>query len=356
MRRLQLALCRTARVTNPAPFRKRGIFKNKRDTLILKGFRLFAEPRHRRKFGPVSWLSAPSGPGLYYPRGLIYALFRILGLLPLPLLHALGVALGWLVYGVDRRYRARFCENIALIGADRRLRRRAIGEAGKSITELAAIWGRSEAAVLRLVREVRGWDAIERCGDRGIVFLTPHLGCFEIASIFIAARRDLTVLYRKPKLAWLAPVMQAGRARRGVSLAPADLSGVKMLLKSLKTQRSVGILPDQVPSSGDGAWSSFFNRPAYTMTLPARLAAQTGAAVVMVAAERLKRGRGYRLHFEAIELPPDLEAAVAFINQTVENWAKRFPEQYLWSYNRYKAPPRATSGAQASRRGSRGSA
>ena len=274
----------------------------------------------------------------------------------MPVLHALGVALGWLAYGVDRRYRARFGENIGLIGADSRVRRRAIGEAGKSIAELAAVWGRNEAAVLRLVREARGWDTVERYKDRGIVFLTPHLGCFEIASIFIAMRRDLTVLYREPKLAWLAPIMQRGRARRGVQLAPANLSGVKLLIKALKLRRSVGILPDQVPSSGDGVWAPFFNRPAYTMTLPARLAAQTDAAVVMVAAERLKRGQGFRLHFEPIELPADLAGAVIQINQAVETWARRFPEQYLWSYNRYKAPARAAYESQAARPGRKGSA
>lgn len=235
----------------------------------------------------------------------------------------------------------RFRQNISLIGADSSLRRRAIGEAGKSITEIAAVWGRDEARVLGLVCDVCGWEAVEHLHGRGVVFLTPHLGGFEIASVYIAARREMTVLYRKPKLAWITPLMEAGRERYGVSLAPADLSGVKLLLKALKVRRSVGILPDQVPSSGDGIWVPFFGRRAYTMTLPARLAAQTEAAVVMVAAERLKRGRGYRLHFEPLHLPADVEQATAQINQAVETWVRRFPEQYLWSYNRYKMPARA---------------
>lgn len=274
-------------------------------------------------------------------RGPIYAFFRIAGRLPLAILHALGALLGWSIYLADRRYRLRLRENIALIGADSRLIRRAVSEAGKSVTELAAIWGRDEASVLALVREVRGWDSVEALQARGIVFLTPHLGCFEIASIYIAARREMTVLYRKPKLAALIPLMETGRARRGVELAPADLSGVKMLLKALKMRRSVGILPDQVPSSGDGVWLPFFGRPAYTMTLPARLAIQTHSAVVMVAAERLALGRGYRLHFEPLELPTDIERATACINAAVETLAKRFPAQYLWSYNRFKTPQHA---------------
>lgn len=265
------------------------------------------------------------------------------------MLHALGIGLGWLVYLFDRRYRLRLRENIALIGADNDLRRRAVAEAGKSITELAAIWGRREAGVLRLVRDVQGWEVVDALRDRAVVFLTPHLGCFEIASLFIAARREMTVLYRRPKLEWLAPLMEAGRARRGVRLAPARLSGVKMLVKSLKMHQSVGILPDQVPSGGDGLWLPFFGRAAYTMTLPARLALQTNAAMVMVAAERLAWGRGYRLHFEPLDLPAEIEQATARINEAVETWAQRFPAQYLWSYNRYKTPARATAEPQAHR-------
>lgn len=264
------------------------------------------------------------------------------------------MALGWLVYLFDRRYRRRFQQNISFFSADRRLRRRAVGEAGKSLTELAAIWARDEAGVLSLVRDVRGWEAVEQLRDHGVVFLTPHLGGFEVASIFIAARRELTVLYREPKFAWLRPMMEAGRARRGVSLAPADLSGVKLLLKSLKQRRSAGILPDQVPSSGDGIWLPFFGRAAYTMTLPARLALQTQSAVVVVAAERLRRGRGYRLHFEPLDLPMDIEQATARINQAIETWVGRFPEQYLWSYNRYKTPAGARPGGQAPKTASKG--
>lgn len=258
----------------------------------------------------------------------------------MPWLHALGIGVGWTVYSLDRRYRERLRMNLArALGPDQALRRRAIGETGKAIAELPAIWGRAYEDVLALVREVHGWQAVEAVAGRGIVFMTPHLGCFEIASAYIASRLPMTVLYRPPKIAALAPLLEAARKRGRVTLAATDFKGVKRLLKALRLGEAVGILPDQVPSFGDGVWGPFFGQPAYTMTLPVRLVRTTGAAAVMVAAQRLPAGRGYALHFEPVALSADdPKAAVASLNRAVETIVRRFPEQYLWSYNRYKTP------------------
>lgn len=274
--------------------------------------------------------------------------FRQFARLPLSWLHALGIATGWLVYWSSPGYAARMRENISRSGlcaspaTCRRLLRSAIAEAGKSVLELPAIWLRPYESVLKLVRKVEGWDRVEALAHegRGILFLTPHLGCFEISSLFIASHMPITILYRPPKLRWTEPPMLAGRGRGQVSMAPTDLKGVKALLKALKHGQSAGILPDQVPGKGDGVWADFFGRPAYTMTLVQRLQQSTGAAIVLVFAERLPGGRGYDLWFEPLpeELPPDAAQAARAVNTAVENLARRNPAQYLWSYNRYKAP------------------
>jgi Kdo2-lipid IVA lauroyltransferase/acyltransferase len=90
-----------------------------------------------------------------------------------------------------------------------------------------------------------------------------------------------------------------------------------------------------VPGAGEGTWADFFGRPAYTMTLVTRLQQATGAAVVMGYAERLKDGRGYRLHAEELSAA---ELDEAGLNRAIERLVRRCPEQYLWSYNRYKVP------------------
>ena len=270
------------------------------------------------------------------------AALRLIARIPLPRLHAIGTLLGWLVYGLSPGYRSRLKENLFAsgLGADaaacRGLLNQSIAEAGKAATEIIAVWFGSEATVSALVT-CDDWTIAEQAqrAGRGIIFLTPHLGCFEVSSLYGAQRLPITVLYRQPKLRWLEPLMVAGRQRWRATLAPASLRGVRMLYRALQKGESVGLLPDQAPGAGEGVWANFFGRPAYTMTLAQRLQCATGASVIMAFAERLPAGRGFRLHLMPLK-PEDLEATA--LNAVVERLVRRCPAQYLWSYNRYKVP------------------
>jgi len=274
---------------------------------------------------------------------------RVFARLPLWLFHALGALLGWLVYLADAGYARRLRENLQASGvasslaAYRRVLFRSIAASGKAILEVWVIWFRSHAAVCKLVKRVQGWEYIEaaQAAGKGVILLTPHLGCFEIAGCYCGAHFPFTELYRPPKLAWLEPLMRAGRARGHIALATTDYAGVKKLLAALKRGEAIGVLPDQVPSQGEGAWVDFFGRPAYTMTLIARLQQKTGAAILFIYAQRLAWGRGYAIRC----LPPlaplseNPAQAARQINAAVEEIVRLCPEQYLWSYNRYKGTP-----------------
>lgn len=274
-------------------------------------------------------------------------LLRILSRLPLWLLHLLGAAAGWITYLASRRYAARMRENLLASGLCApgecgKLLHRSVAEAGKSVLELPAVWLRPEQQALQLLKKCHGWEHVEAAHQRGkgLIFLTPHMGCFEITSLYYAARHPITVLYRPPRLPWLQPLMEFGRKRGLVSLAPTDLGGVRALFKALRRGEAIGVLPDQVPSKGEGVWVNFLGRPAYTMTLVSRLARSTDAAIVFAFAERLPHGAGFDLWLEplAAELPADPAAAASVINRAVEGLIRKKPEQYLWSYNRYKVP------------------
>ncbi|MCK9989696.1 MAG: lysophospholipid acyltransferase family protein [Rugosibacter sp.] len=268
-------------------------------------------------------------------------LFRLCAYLPLPLLHNLGALIGWLTWVLSPTYRRTFASNMALAGLSA-YQRAAVAEAGKGLLELPKLWLRPQAEVVGRVVKVSGWELLEAAyaTGRGILFLTPHLGCFEITAQYVAARKPpLTVMFRPPKQAWLEPLMRQGRGSN-FHLAAADMSGVRRLLKALKQGEAVGMLPDQVPSKGEGVWAPFFGRPAYTVTLAARLA-ETGATVILTYAERLPYGAGYHLRFFPLSqaLTGDLAARAGQINAEIERVIRLCPAQYLWGYNRYKAPP-----------------
>ena len=273
--------------------------------------------------------------------------FKALAALPLPLLHNLGALAGWLAWLLSATYRRNFSTHIAQAGL-MTAKTAAIAEAGKALLELPKIWLRPQDEVVARVVRVSGWELVEEAWEarRGILFLTPHLGCFEITAQYYAARRPMTVLYRRPKQDWLAPLIEQGRGAN-LKLAPADLSGVRRLLKALKNGEAVGMLPDQVPGNGEGAWLPFWGRPAYTMTLAARLAQSIpgGATVLLAYGERLHYGAGFHLKLFALSAPltGDLMQRAAQLNGELEVLIRQCPEQYLWGYNRYKVPAGAAA-------------
>jgi KDO2-lipid IV(A) lauroyltransferase len=275
-------------------------------------------------------------------------LLKLLARLPLPLLHGVGIVLGWLIYWTPGRHSARLRNNLldsglCTPGRDcRRLLRRSIGETGKAIIELLPVWLRPYDQVLKLVKGTSGWEHIDaaRAAGKGVIVIAPHIGCFEMINLYYAARHPFTAMYKPPRQPVLGALMLSGRQRGQATLVPTDLSGVRALLAALKRHEGIGILPDQVASEGDGVWAPFFGRPAYTPTLVASLQRKTGAAAFFVAAERLGWGRGYHLHVTPVDeaLPADKVAAAIRINQGVEAVVRRFPTQYMWSYNRHKRP------------------
>jgi len=269
--------------------------------------------------------------------------FRLLARLPLRLLHLIGAVLGLLIYGLSASYRAQLRRNLSLAFPDPTLtlRLEAAAQAGRAALETLQIFLQPHEQLLPLIREVQGWEAVEaaHAGGRGILFISPHLGSFEIFGPFFLGRVPVTALYRPHKSPALQSLIEAGRGRYA-TLAPADRRGVRILLAALKRRETVFLLPDQVPAQGEGQWQPFFGRPAYTMTLAARLTEMSQVQPFMVCGERLPGGAGFRLHFLAPDPPLEgsTEARTLAINRNVENLVRRCPSQYLWGYNRYKVP------------------
>jgi KDO2-lipid IV(A) lauroyltransferase len=276
----------------------------------------------------------------------MFSVLRLLARLPLGWYHVLGGWLGWLVYWASPRYSSRLRANLRASGvyageADfQRILRSAIVEAGRQGIEILPLWFRPQEQVTRLVRSCAGeQEVIDAYREgRGVILLTPHLGCFEISAIYAAERFPITVLYRPPHIRWVNKLILAGRGRGQEKLAPANLKGVRLLFKALKNGESIGVLPDQVPSAGEGAWVDFFGRPAYTMTLIGRLCESLNPAVFLAVATRLPRGSGYEIEVSRVAGSLAGEAGVRRMNAAVEAAVRKHPDQYLWSYNRYKHP------------------
>ena len=282
-------------------------------------------------------------------------LMRWLARRGLPTLHALGTCLGWLAWLASATYRRHAQALLAQAGFGAAVRRQAVAQAGRMVAELPWLWLRPLDRPLGAAVQWQGESLITSALDagRGLVLLTPHLGCFEVCAQAIAERfghrTRLTAMYRPARQAWLRSLEETARARPGLATAPAALAGVRQMIRALRKGEAVGLLPDQVPPEGMGVWAPFYGRPAYTMTLAARLVQQTGATLLLIWAERLDGGRGWVLRVSpAAPLPASaaddeaLQVACATsVNQAMERLIAQCPGQYLWGYNRYKQPRRA---------------
>jgi KDO2-lipid IV(A) lauroyltransferase len=277
-----------------------------------------------------------------YLHKILAFMLMLLAKLPLSIVHSLGSALGWASYLSYKKYAHLIKINLSLsqltkdnVSFKETLHRN-IGETGKAFLETFAIWFKDYSKLKNWYQDCTGWEHVESAlaKGQGIIFLTPHLGCFEITSLYYGQFHPITVLFRPPRQIWLMPLIRQGRQRGKVSLAPANAQGVKLLLQALKRGEAIGILPDQAPHEGEGEWVPFFGRPAYTMTLASKLAEKSGAQVLMAFGERLANGRGYHIHIKHIE-----QGAIntpALLNQEIEKTIAVCPTQYMWIYDRYK--------------------
>ncbi len=285
------------------------------------------------------------------PKVLIAGLLRLLARLPLPVLHGFAVLPGWLAWLIPNGRRRIAAANLAACFPDwdaatrHRLLRRNLVETGKLFLELGPLWQWDGRRVLDLIVSVEGeeaWRAALAQG-RGLIGITPHLGSWEIAGLYISSRYPTTILYRpSPSRLDIDPLISAARGRLGARMTPTDAAGVRTLFQALKAGEVVGILPDQDPGREAGVFAPFFGQPANTMTLVSRLAMKHQCPVYLGYAERLPRGRGYRFHLEplpAVVSEGPLEASVAAVNAAVEKAVRQLPEQYLWTYKRFKTRP-----------------
>ncbi len=314
------------------------------------------------------------------------SLFRVLARAPLWLLHAVGAALGWLTYWASPSYRRRFDANARQAGIAPAAARPAIAAAGRMLAELPSLWLRPAAEPIgtRLTWQGEALVIAALRAGRGVVFLTPHMGSFEITAQAFAQRfapefGAITVLYRPARKAALRRLMDAARERPGLATAPATLAGVRQMIRALRQGHAVGLLPDQVPPDGMGVWVPFFGKPAYTMTLAARLVQQTGAVPLLIWGERLAHGAGYTVRVSALDEPlpagdatqgdagpPQVSLtpsggggrraaasghhqaeSAAVINRAMERLIRQCPQQYLWGYHRYKQPRSSAAAREA---------
>ena len=281
---------------------------------------------------------------------LIYYLLRLLGLLPLRWLHALGAGVGSLMARGNGRLAWHTQVNMKLVrpawddAQRRRAKRQVLQHAGRSLTEMACIWGRSPIRALKLVRHVHGYELFERAlaARNGLIIAAPHTGCWELLNYWLCQHTAMAILYAPPRRPAFEALLRRARGAAGPEQIRAGGSGIRELYRRLAAGGTVGILPDQEPRRGDGRFAPFYGIETLSMVLLPRLAARTGARVLFAFAERLPHGQGFDIHIvpapQGID-DSDLDSACAAMNTGVQACAEHAFTQYQWHYKRFRNRP-----------------
>jgi len=266
----------------------------------------------------------------------------MIAMLPLAVVQLIGAFLGILAYIGSKKYRSLFRPQYEAALTARGIPFRlwaAVRASGMLFSDSLWIWRNPKKALE--ITTVHNWDVVQNAMSegKGMIILCPHLGGYEIIPRYLANHYPATIMYRPSRQEWLNEVVEEGRAYPNMHFVQTNLNGVRQMTRALSKGEVIAILPDQVPSGGDGIWANFFGRPAYTTTLPIRLANRHNTPAVMFTAKLGILGGGWVIDAKRLDsFSDDPNIAVKELNTAIEAAILVAPEQFIWSYNRYKHP------------------
>lgn len=273
----------------------------------------------------------------------------LLRIMPLSWARWIGRCIGTLVWALGLREKHIALVNIRLAfphlgqAQQRALAKRSVQAAGEWFCELGRVWQGSQTQLERLVVRVTGADVLAetQAKGQGVVFLAPHMGNWEFAGLYVNTLTPLSCLYEPPQQKSLEDFIVHARGRFGMTPYPTTPKGVVGLTRALKSGQAVGVLPDQVPRDQTaGCNAPFMGQLCFTPTLAVKLAQRTRSKLFYLIAYRVDDG------FDVLIKPADeaiysedLTTAMTVMNQGIADLLAPYPEQYQWTYKRFRVRP-----------------
>ena len=289
---------------------------------------------------------------------LAWLIIKILGGLPRSLSRAAAISLSWTIYLVHVRLRHVGMRNLRLAFPEKTRRERArilrgvFTSLGRQLAEVCLFPGYTLENVGKVV-VYDGFENFERALSRGkgVLFLTAHLGAWELSAFTHSLHgHPLHIVMRPLDNVYLDRLMRRYRTMHGNSAVDKD-DFVRGLLSAMKAGETVGILMDTNMTPPQGVFVDFFGIPACTASGLARIALRSDAAVVPGFTVWDPALRKYRLRFD----PPlklirtgnddaDVLANTALFTKVIEEYVRKYPDQWLWVHRRWKTRPVGEAG------------
>ena len=275
---------------------------------------------------------------------MIRLFLSLCSILPLKINHIFGAIIGKLLYITGSEAKKVSVQNVEICFPELSLKdqkslvKNALIHTGKNLTESGLIWNQSFSKNAHYVCNFNGEHYLDN--SKKTILLVPHIGCWELTGRVLANNRKVTFMYKPLRSQKQNDYLFKRRNKGNLTMASADKPGILMMQRALKNNELIGMLPDQDPGEEGGIMSPFFNKEANTMTLLAKIANKNDCQILMFWAKRLPKGRGYELNIEPVDLNLNgdtLEDHVVSMNRCIEDLIRKMPEQYMWSYKRFKS-------------------
>lgn len=278
------------------------------------------------------------------------SVLKLLSTLSLRSAQRLGRGVGWWLYRFDNTNRRIARKNLEHAYPDmpvaerEALLKQFLTQLGMTVMEGGAVWLWKVERLRALIIDIDGLEVFEaaQAEHRGVVFVGPHMGNWEILGAWVTGVAPVTGLYKPPKMPAMDKLVRDARERLPAEMAAADQSGVRTMLGALKKDRVLFALSDHEPTQGGGVFAPFFNVSAYTPTFVPKLVERTKSPVVIAYAERLPNAAGFRIRIRPGPRWPedwtDVSTATA-LNDGLEALIRENPSQFLWNYKRFRSRP-----------------
>ena len=285
---------------------------------------------------------------LYFEIGcLMYLILKIISVFPLRLLQAIAMMAAGLIYYFNLSIKRITAINIKLAypklssAEQEQLIKKSVQSQCLSYLEFIKCWGMPPNYSLNLLKNVYGETVLTDAlaNKKGVIVVVPHFGCWELLNAWLSVYTAPMIMYKPNKNKGINRYLLEAREKFNATLVPTNETGIRSIFKHLKHGGLTVILPDHLPKPSGGIYSAFFGKKTLSITLVSKLAAKTQCNIIGLSCIRSPDLRYFNIHCQKLPdtiLSQDLQHSVDCLNLSMQNMIDQAPEQYIWSYKRFR--------------------
>ncbi len=277
----------------------------------------------------------------------MYFLFKVLALLPLRMLQNIACFAAWLLCISNSSFKRITSINLKLAYPELTVVQRSkllhdsIRSQCLSYVECIKCWGMSPQYSLKLLNKIHGANYLKEAlsNQKGVIVVVPHFGNWELLNAWLCTYTQPMIMYKPNKIKGINRYILESRQKTNAVLVPADETGVRSIFKHLKQGGLTVILPDHLPKPSGGIYAHFFRQNTLSATIVSKLAYKTQCNVIGLSCIRNTGISSFSVQCVPLSteiLSKDLQKSVECLNQEIELIISQMPEQYIWSYKRFR--------------------